>query len=54
MILYIVTDTFQTSHKVEDIDIVFYIHNFIQHCFYINHNYIILYHCKMGSHTYDS
>ena len=46
MILYIVTDTFQTSHKVEDIDVVFYIHNFIQHCFYINHNYIILHHCK--------
>ena len=32
MILYIATDTLQTAHKVEHIDIVFYIHNFIQHC----------------------
>ena len=33
MILYIVTDTLQTARKVDDIDIVFYIHTFIQHCF---------------------
>jgi hypothetical protein len=31
-ILYIVTDTLQTSQEFEDIDIVFYIHNFIQLC----------------------
>ena len=31
--LYIVTDTLQTSHKVDYIDIVFCIRNFIQHCF---------------------
>jgi hypothetical protein len=30
-ILYIVTDTLQTAHKVEDIDIVFYLPYFIQH-----------------------
>ena len=46
MILYIVTDTLQTAHKVDDIDIVFYLHIFIQNCFFIYHNYIILYLCK--------
>ena len=33
MIFFIVTDTLQTSYKVDSIDIVFYLHNFIQHCF---------------------
>ena len=47
MILYIVTDTPQTSYKVNSIDIVLYLHNFIQHSFYIYHNFIILYRCKL-------
>ena len=28
-----ITDTLQTSHKVDNIDIVFYLYKFIQHCF---------------------
>jgi len=45
-ILYIVTDTLQTSHKVKDIDILFYLHNLFNTVFYIYHDYIILYLCK--------
>ena len=41
-ILYIVTDTLQTSYKVDDIDTVFYLHNFIQHCFI--YTIIVLFH----------
>ena len=36
------TDTLQTSYKVDDIDILFYIHNFIQHCFFIYHHHFLL------------
>ena len=32
--LYIVTNTLQTSHKVQDIDIVFYLHNVIMNRMY--------------------
>ena len=41
-ILHTVRDALQTSYKVDDIDIVFYIHKFIQH-FFIQYTIIILF-----------